>query len=325
MDAKELRATIRQAHIPSSALSYASGTQIGHVMQFVDGDDTALSDEELESIRQSLRVPDDDVVDKNLTTNATMMSGLGDALGRHSIAITLESRNGTFEIASGTLVRIGEHVLIATARHVLRPTRMLNIVGGNQVAFAGKLVEGEQTGISDLSGGTNVEILRTGRSQLCDVGFLEIHPSALDLLERQPITIDRISVGTPQFGRNTFIYAFPYDATDFLKVETKLVAVPMCSITLGTPLLDPAEWPEVSENDPDPNVNVDLFVHYSVTEEMIRTFSGQAERGDESGRHPATLPRAPGMSGGGFWQSSEPQEGLWTPTDYRLIAIQSTW
>jgi hypothetical protein len=131
-----------------------------------------------------------------------------------------------------------------------------------------------------------------------------------------------------QYGRLAFIFGYPSALKKERQLSERQSAMRFASVTYANCVLDPSEWPAIPEENTetrDANEDVDCFVRYSREDEMsvapIGRFRGQSASG-----LPDRLPEAFGMSGGGFWQSWVPNEGhVWSPSNYQLFAIQSTW
>lgn len=322
MDASEFRNALIEQDCPASHIAYVTGLDLATARLFLHGDHSSLSESELDSIL-NMQVSDEHQQLKEFNTQSVIIDGLGDALGKHTVGFLYERRDGTLGIATGVLIELGEREFVATARHVVHPTSMLQFMGSNMGQFTCNL--SKEGAITEVRGGSNLEPIGHGRHDAYDVGYFEVAQGASQQLGRTPIGLADIGVGVPQYGRNTFIIGFPESYFQIRKVEGNVREFGIGSITFPTPLLDPSEWPEVPEGARDSDPQADFFVPYDITREKVARLSQKNDRPLPAVDLPTNLPNAHGISGGGFWQGSDPQDGLWKPCNYRLIGIQGSW
>ena len=323
LDAKLLRKQLHDEHVAISFLQRWTKIDKCRLKNFFDGNDRALTTEELGELDRLLN-PDETEQAKNLATNREIIDGIGKSLRGHGVAFLFETRKGALELASGTLTRIGESVIVATAGHVIRQTKMLQFIGENIANFQADI--DSDGNIGNVRGGANINVLRYGKHATCDVGFFELEKADWKLLEREPVGLDRLAIGSGEYGNFAVVHGYPSDfARVHISSDERQRGLSVGSITFTQTLLSPDEWPAVPSDARDSNQNVDCFMRYSTAEKMFRSIAADRLRFPVPKDLPTGLPNAPGMSGGGLWQSWADRDSLWNPRDYKLIAIQSSW
>ena len=324
MTEDDLREAIHREKVQLSFVECNTGIPHERLGEFLDGNDQILNASELQAVEELL-CPNEQAQRHNEATNNAVHDGVGDALQRHSLAFVFQSRQDKPELASGTLVKIGDSILVATAGHVVDQTTTLQFVGENRIDFRCDFTP--EKGFHNVGGGSNVAVLRWGRHAMYDVGLFELDESAPSKLEREPIDITRISIAQPQYGRTAFVYGYP---SEFVKARLMGgrdgYLLPVGTISYPQLVMAPYEWPQLPDTARPAQEDVDCFVRYSRTDEMIKVAPRNRHGFPPPPDLPDTLPSAVGMSGGGFWQNFKPSEQrLWSTDSYRLIAIQSAW
>jgi len=322
MDASEFRDALIEEDCPASHIAYVTGLDLATARLFLYGDHSSLSEADLNAIL-NMQVSDEHQQLKEFNTQGAIIDGLGDALGKYTVGFLYERKDGTLGIATGVLIELGEREFVATARHVVHPTTMLQFMGSNTGWFTCNVTK--EGAITKVGGGANLEPIGNGRHDAYDVGYFEIAQGSSQQLGRTPIGLADIGVGAPQYGRNSFIVGFPESFFRVRKIREHVREFGIGSITFGTPLLDLTEWPEVPDDARDSDPQADYFVTYDVTREKVARLSPKDDRPLPAVDLPTNLPNAHGISGGGFWQGSDPQDSLWNPCNYRLIGIQGSW
>lgn len=214
--------------------------------------------------------------------------------------VSLMDRNGS-EIGSGTLFRIQDRVLIATAKHLIK---------GDPNGRIWPIIESprfEKDGFPRFAS--------FAKHPTLDVAYLEIDPEGAEEYfgNRVYASLDEIgleSTGRP--GKSVIVAGSPGEHVTIKRNSsdsTSLNARVMFFLTFPVQV---EKWPE---NQDDPlNCENDFVVNYPSDKQMI-----------EEGFPPIFLPHPGGISGGGFWDQGFESGALWSPDKSRLVAIQSRW
>jgi hypothetical protein len=206
--------------------------------------------------------------------------------------------------ASGTLVAIGDHLLVMTAGHAVpnNPNARLQ--------FLSRVLR--------PIGGPRLAVSRSGRSQWhrIDVGFLELAPAvAPEYLDARSVAIEQVAdlrTGRPE-RPIAFVGAVREHMPDATK--TRVVGTPIEGF--ATTVIPEQEWDELKpfpSAEGEADSDVDVFLDFE---------QGSFRRGLIHDGDPATSPS--GMSGGGYWDCQCDCGGVWSPERARLFAIQSSW
>ncbi len=230
------------------------------------------------------------------TADQELIAGMSPRLARSAVSLF---DNHSHETASGTLVRIGDRVLVATAKHVIprKPCGRLAVLGGNP---------------TDLKEGV-LGVVRSGVSRTADVGYLEIDGAvALSYLDRSPVPLCMLSIDPPpsEDHRLLTVVGAPSCLT---KQSPGCIEIGQISYT--SRVLDQSSS-VVGQVDPPVRSNVDLLLDYP--------HEGTG-RIDSSVWNSMSAPAPPGMSGAGIWDCGLDDLGLWSPDRARLVGIQSAW
>lgn len=221
-------------------------------------------------------------------------------LGRCTLAL-IDSELS--EVTSATLVRVGSHVLLATAGHCLPsvPSARLRLIGKRK-----RPIEGER-----------LAFLKHARaaSERIDVGFVELNGDiAEDFLGMEALPVERVSdLGSGPTDGCCIVMGVPAAVMRSPR-EIGVVAAPICGIC--TALVPGEQWSGLlpfRDGIPEPDTSLDVFVGFPADgwREMRRD-------------KPDAAPDPKGMSGGGIWSFLEDRVP-WTPDAARLFAIQSRW
>jgi hypothetical protein len=223
-------------------------------------------------------------------------------LSRHTVAF-VDVNKPLEKMTTGVLVGIGGHLFVATAAHAVpsQPGDRLSFIVPTKAIDAGAL-----------------PILRCGRNEWPDIGFLELDPAgALSVLRKEAINLDRISLrgpGHPKcrcllFGQTSELIRTEPTAPSQLHLKFR----PMC---YSNAPIKPEKWPSVSSADPASDRGVDIFLPF---DPEVETWYYEETEGDD------TLPEPRGVSGGGLWQGSPTKVELWNAEGVQLFGIQSRW
>lgn len=231
------------------------------------------------------------------------------AVGRHIFQHTVcfVDREKS-EVASGTLVKIGCRLLVATAGHCVPPSP------SGRLWFVRRTMHPEN--------GPTLAILSHAKIAFdgMDVGVLELDAqSAPDFLQQSPISLDQIAdLGAGRDGRPAIL------------VGSRAADVTTSHDSSGTPVhrfdtspfigigIGDGSWPEIPEdawsNDigTNPDTDRDVLLEYHQDD----GFEIDTQTNKDLG-HPG------GMSGGGIWDQGFYEKETWSPDRARLMGIQT--
>ena len=232
-------------------------------------------------------------------------AGAGSCLVLQKFAVTLldlESKDKN--VGSGTLVSLGNRLLIATAAHVIpsNPTGRLWLI--------------RRQGRYAKDGFPGFLKWRRHPDPRKDVGYLEVNRQTVtEYLDNDDFcTIDNIAnFGAGRKNRGTIVVGTPAAKVQPQTVgETAILKFEVMPYWT-TPLM-PKQWPRVGKHDTPPDYSIDVFLEYPETESR-----------DVHTNRPSKVPNAVGMSGGGIWDQGFGLRKIWDPRDCKLYAIQSGW
>ncbi len=201
------------------------------------------------------------------------------------------------EWGSGTLIQIGQQVFIATAGHVTceYPNGRLQIIP--------ETPKPAQSGLLAVKRSIRV------RSDLIDVGALELPAIALEYLGKKAIEIDRLKDASS--GDSDFALVVGYPG----KLACKSPLIVRCAASMCR-CIPAGEWEALmplAEDTAAANKEVDVFLGYD--DENV---------GSIRTHEPTGFPPADGFSGGGVWAFGD-VPGLWSPQRSKLFGIQTRW
>ena len=211
------------------------------------------------------------------------------------VAVTLADIEKDYRSGSGTLVRIADHLFVATAAHVIppRPNGRMLVIGSKWREPASGMLA----------------ILRHGKEPACDVGYLDLDVEiALEHIKCESCGLEDLrDLGQGRVLRSAI-----------------LLGSPSCEATLERQSLEfgvvgyscsPMSAEEIEERAPDNgwDSRVDVFLDYQFTD---------CRRMDTMEN--VVAPTPPGMSGGGLWDQGF-DSGVWSSEKAKLFAIQNSW
>lgn len=243
----------------------------------------------------------------DLTSNAIQIShNLSTAIAKHLHRTTLAYtfvKDGQEQVGSGTLVQIGNRMLIATTAHTI-PTRK------DRITFVPKLEFHEIE--------RAVTVIDVHKSAYEDVGIIEVEVDAPRLLGMEALQLDRIAdLGAGREAARAALIGYPA-AQIIPNYQTRILQFEGLSISCEP--ISPIAWggiPIGRDDSPyDPQAHV--FTHYNLDDPLFVH--------PENPSRDEVAPEPFGLSGGGFWQCPESREGkIWSPSMLSLFAIQSSW
>jgi hypothetical protein len=216
--------------------------------------------------------------------------------------------SGKWEIFSGTLLEVGDRLLVATASHCVKlataPTRYWIL--GDHPCF-------KSDGVPSVVAAWNTP----GDSP--DVGILELDRSNWQRFSsKSPCSLARVRiVRTGRSNRSVSLIGSPGQCVE---VETRDNAKGLKAVVISysTLPLEQSEWSKVVINSP-ADGTVDIILDYPAgSDHTIRLDTGV----------PIELPNPKGMSGGGLWDQGFGIKGpdtIWSHDDAFLFGIQSAW
>ena len=209
-------------------------------------------------------------------------------------------------VASGVLVLVEGHLLVATAAHAI-PTSP-----ETRLAFASRTTR-------DLEPGRPA-VLRYGKhpSGWPDVGFLELAPeAAVSALTKEAIGLERIGLRGPgDPDQRCFLCGYPSELIRLSRPSKHVGHLSLKGDCYTNFPISPTTWPSVSLDDHPTDKMVDIFLPYDQEEEMC--YHEENEGHDRLGE-------PYGMSGGGLWQAAPCGNSVWSPEQVQLFGIQSSW
>lgn len=206
---------------------------------------------------------------------------------------------------SGTLIRIGDRIFVATVSHTLEnvenPTRY------SLMAMTGHNHQNSNRVFRKTIGTEN---------DRPDVGLMELD---LDILatfcENESIGTNRISVAPPECNLSTLM-GIPTSTVELSENESGQWGLYCTASGFSTAAIEIDSWPSMNLETPlDPEI--DLLVGYPDRSADIRDMDGNQ----------TDLDNPKGLSGGGLWVHGHSDQGseLWTPESCKLVGIQSGW
>jgi hypothetical protein len=207
---------------------------------------------------------------------------------KHTCMITKETERPE-PIGSGTFVQVGDRLFVATARHLFRDFKTDDVIG----MYWGE--EDNRTGII--------------RSDAILDGELDLAAIPLPSDTRACGVLLRGQRATHQEDEQE-VFVISGVPAEKCTVDLQSRQIVVGHYSCGLVALPRKRWPTSSEVPISPDV--DLFLNYT------RDFAA-----DDHGNRTRQI--APyGLSGGGIWSVPARADGIWSPTDARLVAIQSS-
>jgi hypothetical protein len=220
-----------------------------------------------------------------------------------SFAVSLiDIRDDEMPISSGTLIEIGNRLLVATAAHCIpaNPNGRLWLLGESP--------RKPQDGM--------LGILAHGKHAVEDVGFLEIDPSAAKryFVNKLACALNRLSPsGWGEANSLATVVGTPAARVDTSQKISGLPAMEARVDAYVSPFLPPAKWPDRGDGTRVGNEATSIVIEYP--EDASRLDTGEQMKT----YHPG------GFSGGGIWRQSFPPGQLWGPDQTRMVGLQTGW
>ncbi len=222
----------------------------------------------------------------------------------HTVAFTLLADGGG--VGTGTVVAIGDQILVATAYHNL-PERQksLGLDGAIGLVAKDRIVEGDRS----------KWIVRCESNRILDIGIVELTPHAASELNLVPVGLERIhdaGRGHPLCKARVIGYPAKFLQDHFPQQGIRGFR----ALSYGTEILDIEAWDELHVSDLYPDEHAILIYDQEDNIDWLGDFVIET-----------TAPHPSGMSGGGIWQATAPLDDthLWTIDRLRLVAIETGW
>ena len=248
----------------------------------------------------SLRYPN--LNSKAISIHHHVGDAVAENLRRHSLAFVYSRRKS--RAGSGTLVSIGNRLLIATAGHTVPESPEHVTLVGKRTPYQVECAPA---------------ILAVARSEVHDVGLIEVACDAPGQMGMEPIGIGRIAdLGSGRHHRSSWLVGYP--SASQIPNSPKPGVLGFVGHVAACEPIDPIAWHRIKLGKDDDPLDPDghAMFYYSVTDPLFVHPDNPCR--DEFAARPH------GMSGGGFWQAPQSTEGRnWYPHDVCLYAIQSAW
>ena len=209
-------------------------------------------------------------------------------IATHSVGIVIRDRAGNTATGSSVCIRVGPHLLLATAAHVIEDVldSRIQLVPAGELSQVPAPFEARSCGPSRSAPATDVAWFELDPAAARDLRFLELselRPS--QLLDRE---------------RSFAINGYPYESAIITPSTADLEA------TVGmTKMADPQEHPRP------------LRSHEIALEYPPR---------DAHGRPMTGVPHPKGVSGGGtWWQPRHDEYAVLSPERLRLVGVNTLW
>jgi hypothetical protein len=240
-----------------------------------------------------------------LTVNTNDSWAVAQYLNRHMVAFA-DLDKPLERMASGVLVSIDGHLLVATAAHAVPSPP------AGRLSFAVPKIKATDSG--------TIPILRCGRieSGWPDVGFLELDPvAALKVLRKEAIGLDKFDLRGPGYPEcRCLLFGYLSETIGTGQKDPSQLHLTFRPLCYSNAPIMPENWLKVSSPDPAPDPAVDIFLPYDPEKEIWH----YEEHGQDD-----SVPEPRGLSGAGLWQGTLTKVELWNAEAVRLIGIQSKW
>ena len=231
------------------------------------------------------------------------VAALQQSLARHSVTLLIWDLDVDTPVSAGsaTCIELRGVRYLLTAAHVVQ-----NRQGGQLAARAIGVVFGTEPGPNNsfvqrilIAGGRPDDPL--------DIALLELSPEGADAIaaSKDFLPEKRLLRGVSADETRLFaVYGTPSSLSPLSLIKQTFTAGPMCYATISC-------HPFPSHLDP----SHDIALEYNKSSNISTSQEGEVE-----------APEPPGLSGGGIWLATEPQEGVfWDPSESKLIGVQHSW
>lgn len=215
-------------------------------------------------------------------------------LSERSVALLLTPQPSHLEIGSGTCVRIGDRVLVATAAHNLQGLEHQDQI---QIIPKGGSLEAPLRWTRK-----GIQFSKDGKKT--DVAWIELAPQASSSPQLKCFGVDDLAHRmAPDDQVGCHVQGYPSATVEVTQAPRQHISVESDGLlTLSIPK---ENWTDQSQTE------IDFVVEYP-------PHDGSLDHLD--------LPPPPGLSGGGIWLAPRfEDERLWSPEQASLLAITRSW
>lgn len=198
------------------------------------------------------------------------------------------------EIGSGVCIMLNERYYIATAGHIVNNAQ----IAGQEIRLVG---QGDNPQL--ITEFLNINLIDDDITGV-DIGYIELNKSKFEKLNKDYIIIDSLLCDTPHRDNDlTLINGYP---RDIMKQKRKLnrYIYTVKPIQFTTYTINQNHWDEKLKENP----NTYIVVKYP-------------NIGVDNSENLRNLPKAFGMSGGGFWTHNARITGIWSANKAKLFGI----
>jgi hypothetical protein len=241
-------------------------------------------------------------IESERTLRAEIENGFSAKLAK--VPVTLR-RNDNPDIFSGTLFRHGERLFVITCEHPLpnHPNRVIQVIRDTP------------TDINEVAYGVIDHFKHPGGRP--DVALLELDPTILDgyLKGYRPIGLEDFgeidySIDT---HRTPVVVGNAGENVDYHKRDGIVRGIEVGIHYFCHDLVNPADWPAPLKDDKSDDPATGMYmksVRRDCTEEEARRFYYRNPKG---------------LSGGGIWVHRARAGEIWSPSEIKLVGVQSSW
>lgn len=239
------------------------------------------------------------------TIELARASGVASAahLYDYTVAYKFIHADGSEKGASGTVVQIGQHTLVATVAHAV-PSSLSSI----------KLIRRSPVLAPEISGGILQRFARGPDS--IDVAALVLEPGLIDKIHLIAAPIEKLA-DAQNGSSSTKARLIGYPSGYVVENYPMTNANGVFGLSYGCEPVEPERWVHITNRKTRLDASKHIVVEYH--NDVVELEKPEPL---ESG-----LPSPFGMSGGGLWQFPHrtAKNEIWTPDRHRLIGIQSGW
>jgi len=212
---------------------------------------------------------------------------------RYLCQILIDWKGGKLDSGSGIGLKIGPSYFILTAAHVIMNSTLESLWIFHRPSYSEERV-------------TPIHMNRCGGEMggILDVGFIEIAAGDVERLGLSFLTLDRVSKDLTT-ARDNLVMINGFPAQTIERIRDGIYSKALLYITV---LQDEEDW----HQEADPSLEIEVDYPKNVLE-IDKTA-------------PIDLPDAPGMSGGGLWESNPgPRDQIWSGQQVKLLGIITVW
>lgn len=247
-----------------------------------------------------------DEADKKQVMNEQLKYVFADQAKRAVVSLCRIDREER-DIFSGTLLTAGGRLFVITCDHGVPST------------LGWKIWIIRQSGSFKTKGYPEIRKAHRHADGRPDVALLELDPKELNdyLKGYEPITLS--DIGSLEYSDDPERPQQPLVLVGNAAEEAETFKYGKCEVIktsiqcLMHQAARPEEWPDAPAADPPNDPDIDLY--------LKSVKKGEAERGNDLTHYS----RPHGLSGGGIWNLEYQKGELSSPSDFKLVGVQSSW